>query len=104
MARAFDGQGYRPRISRACNLAGASHNKRSGTKRYFFLGRELPYAGKRFPHDACQAQVDFVFSPEEARKVLHPFEIAYGHAAGICDNVGNDQDALAHAGYRRQAA
>src|SRR6266550_1587279 len=45
-------------------------------------------------HDALEAAVHGVLVPEVATAVLHPFEVADGHAAGVREDVGNDEDAL----------
>src|SRR6185295_4993903 len=45
-------------------------------------------------HDALEAPVHGVLVPEVAAAVLDPLEIAHGHAAGVRQNVGNDENAL----------
>src|SRR5216110_2812207 len=45
-------------------------------------------------HDALEAPVHGVLVPEVAAAVLHPLEVAHGHAAGVREDVGNDEDAL----------
>ena len=44
-------------------------------------------------HDALQAVVDAVLGPEEALHVLDPLEVADRHAAGVAQDVGDDEDA-----------
>src|SRR5207247_7200060 len=43
---------------------------------------------------ALEAPVHGLFVPEVAAAVLHPFEVAHRHAAGVRKDVGNDEDAL----------
>jgi hypothetical protein len=45
-------------------------------------------------HDFFEPCVDKVFIPEEALTVLHPLEIGNGNAAGIGENIGDDEDAF----------
>ena len=45
-------------------------------------------------HDVVEALVDFGFGPEVAHAVLHPLEVAGGDAAGVGEDVGDDEDAL----------
>jgi hypothetical protein len=45
-------------------------------------------------HDAVEALVDFVLGPEVAHAVLHPLEVAGGDAAGVGEDVGDDEDAF----------
>ena len=45
-------------------------------------------------HDAVEALVDFFFGPEVAHAVLHPLEVAGGDAAGVGQDVGDDEDAF----------
>lgn len=44
--------------------------------------------------DAYQTRIDFFFAPEEAREILHPFEVADSDAARIGDHVGQYQHAV----------
>src|SRR5215471_3376420 len=46
-------------------------------------------------HDIEQTFIDFAFAPEKALAILNPFEIAYGDAASVAENVGDGEDALA---------
>gem|GEM_PF-3614968 len=46
-------------------------------------------------HDAVEALVDFVLGPEVAHAVLDPLEVAGGDAAGVGEDVGDDEDAFA---------
>src|SRR6267143_733289 len=41
-----------------------------------------------------EALVDLAFAPEKALTVLHPFEVADGHAACVAENVRHGEDAL----------
>ena len=52
---------------------------------------QLPYGGERFTHDARKPQIDFIFGPEKAREILHPFEITDGHPTCVGDHVRNYQ-------------
>src|SRR5258707_1006313 len=45
-------------------------------------------------HNVHQAFVDFAFAPEEPLPVLHPFEVAHGHAAGVAQDVRNSKYAF----------
>src|SRR5579885_348965 len=47
-----------------------------------------------FDHNLLQPLVDRVLIPEEALAVLHPLEIGDRDAAGIGQNIGNDEDTL----------
>ena len=55
-------------------------------------------------HDVLEPLVDLALAPEEAGAVLHPLEVGHGHAAGVGEDVGHDQDALLVRGSRRRAA
>ena len=44
-------------------------------------------------HDVLEAVVDLVLRPEEVLQVLHPLEVADGHATGVREDVGDDGDA-----------
>src|SRR5690606_11823537 len=46
------------------------------------------------PHHGFKTLVDFLLGPVEAGEVLHPLEIADRDAAGIGQDVGNDQGAV----------
>jgi hypothetical protein len=45
-------------------------------------------------HDVVEALVDFGLGPEVAHAVLDPLEVAGGDAAGVGEDVGDDEDAL----------
>src|SRR5438309_485696 len=45
-------------------------------------------------HDALEPTVHSVFVPEIAAAVLHPLEVAHRHAAGVREDVGNDENTL----------
>src|SRR5438552_6132943 len=47
-----------------------------------------------FGHDVVEALVDFGLGPEVAHAVLDPLEVAGGDAAGVGEDVGDDEDAL----------
>jgi len=58
-------------------------------------------------HDFFQAAVDQLLVPEISLPVLHPFEIGNGDAAGVGENVREDDDATAREdfiGVRRGGA
>ena len=57
----------------------------------FVCVRRLPDRCKSFTHDAHEPCIDFVFVPEEAGKILHPFEVADGHTASIGNHVWHDK-------------
>ena len=44
-------------------------------------------------HLALEALVHFVLFPEVAVAILHPLEVRRGDAAGVGEDVGNDEDA-----------
>ena len=46
-------------------------------------------------HDLLQARVHFLDVPHEPFLVLHPFEVADGDAAGVGENIRQDDDAAA---------
>src|SRR5271167_2286390 len=46
-------------------------------------------------HDVLQALVHFAFTPEKSLTVLDPLEITDGYAAGIAQNVGDNENSLA---------
>src|ERR1700677_4115825 len=50
--------------------------------------------GEAFGHDGVETLVDLGLGPEVAHAVLHPLEVAGGDAAGIGEDVGDDEDAL----------
>src|SRR5205823_4810183 len=50
--------------------------------------------GERAHHDALQSAVDRLLVPEVAAPVLHPLEVAHGHAARVRQDVGYDEDPL----------
>ena len=45
-------------------------------------------------HDLFQPLVHHVFIPEEPLAILHPFKIRNSHAAGVRQDVRNDEDFL----------
>src|SRR5437667_277416 len=45
-------------------------------------------------HDVLELLVDHRLLPEVALSVLHPLEVGSGHAAGIAQNVGNNEYSL----------
>src|SRR4051812_20544141 len=45
-------------------------------------------------HDLLEAIVDELFVPEEALAVLHPFEVRDRDAAGVGEDIWNDEDFL----------
>ena len=47
-----------------------------------------------FGHDVVEALVDFGFGPEVAHAVLDPLEVAGGDAAGVGEDVRDDEDTL----------
>src|SRR5437879_3079608 len=47
-----------------------------------------------FGHDVVEALVDLGLGPEVAHAVLDPLEVAGGDAAGVGEDVGDDEDAL----------
>ncbi len=47
-----------------------------------------------FGHDVVETLVDFGLGPEVAHAVLNPFEVAGGDAAGVGEDVGDDEDSL----------
>src|SRR3989449_7970565 len=49
---------------------------------------------ERTHHDALEAPVDGVLAPEVTAAVLYPLEVAHGPAAGVRENVRNDENAL----------
>jgi len=52
------------------------------------------YVAEAFGHDVVEALVDFGFGPEVAHAVLDPLEVAGGDAAGVGEDVGDDEDSL----------
>src|SRR5471030_1990313 len=74
--------------------AGAGQDEGGGAQRDFLLLRHGPHGVEGFLHDARQAGVDLVLAPEEAGKILHPFEVADGDAAGVGQYVRHDQHVL----------
>ena len=57
------------------------------------LARDLPYRAIGSAHLLVQFLVDTFFIPSELLDVLRPLEIAHGDAAGVGENIRNDQDA-----------
>src|SRR5260370_20946434 len=47
-----------------------------------------------FGHDVVETLVDLGLGPEVAHAVLDPLEVAGGDAAGVGENVGDDEDAF----------
>src|SRR5882757_10577886 len=47
-----------------------------------------------FGHDVVEALVDLGLGPEVAHAVLNPLEITGGDAAGVGEDVGDDEDAF----------
>jgi hypothetical protein len=47
-----------------------------------------------FGHDVVETLVDFGLGPEVAHAVLDPLEVAGGDAAGVGEDVGDDEDSL----------
>src|ERR1700716_1410279 len=47
-----------------------------------------------FGHDVVETLVDLGLRPEVAHAVLDPFEVAGGDAAGVGEDVGDDEDAF----------
>ena len=45
-------------------------------------------------HNVVEALIDLVLGPEVAHAVLHPLEVAGGDAAGVGEDVGDDEDVL----------
>ena len=45
-------------------------------------------------HHVLQAFIHFAFAPEKALAILHPLEVADRDAAGIAENVRDDEDSL----------
>src|SRR5579859_4679124 len=54
----------------------------------------LSDSGKGAIHNHFELADNLINAPEEALKVLHPFEVAYSHAPGIGQNVRNDNNTL----------
>src|SRR5260370_29404079 len=52
-----------------------------------------------FGHDVVETLVDLGLSPEVAHAVLNPLEVAGGDAAGVSENVGDDEDAFVGEGF-----
>jgi len=52
------------------------------------------YVAEALGHDIVEALVDFGLGPEVAHAILDPLEVAGGDAAGIGQDVGDDEDAL----------
>src|ERR1700677_3317158 len=50
--------------------------------------------GEAFGHDGVETLVDLGLGPEVAHAVLHPLEVAGGDAAGVGEDVGDDEDSL----------
>ena len=48
---------------------------------------------ERLAHLRLEALVHFVFLPEVAVAILHPLEVRRRHAAGVGEDVGDDEDA-----------
>ena len=71
----------------------AGDRERRGAQADLVAVGGVPDLLQRVDHDLVEADVDLVLAPEEAREVLHPLEVADGHAAGVADDVGHDQDA-----------
>jgi hypothetical protein len=71
----------------------AGHREGGGAQRDAVAVGGVPDVLQRADHDLVQAHVDLVFGPEEAAEVLHPFEVAHRHAAGVADHVGHHQHA-----------
>ena len=47
-----------------------------------------------FGHDAVETLVDLGLGPEVAHAVLDPLEVTRGDAAGVGEDVGDDEDAF----------
>src|SRR5260370_23386611 len=47
-----------------------------------------------FGHDVVETLINLSLGPEVAHAVLDPLEVAGGDAAGVGENVGDDEDAL----------
>ena len=71
----------------------AGHDEGGGAQADFVFFGHLPDPCEGPLHDAHEALVDLFLAPEEAGKVLHPLEIAHGHATGVGDHVGQHQHA-----------
>ena len=56
---------------------------------------------ERLAHHALELRVHFGDRPEEALQILHPFEIADRHAAGVRQDVGYQQNPLARQHFVR---
>src|SRR5689334_21478834 len=74
----------------------ALYTKHVGGKAHVDVAREvdLQYVVEGTAHHLFEAQVDVVLVPEQVILVLHPFEVGDGHAAGVAQDVGNQEHAL----------
>ena len=50
------------------------------------------YVVEGVDHDVFELLVDYGFFPEVSLAVLHPFKIGRGDAAGVAEDVGDDED------------
>src|SRR5262245_18216041 len=55
--------------------------------------RQHVHLPERAPHDVDQPAVHLVLGPEELLRVLHPLEVRHRDAAGVGEDVGDDEDA-----------
>ena len=58
-----------------------------------YLMRGLQHVLERLDHLCFEAAVDFVFLPEVAVAILDPLEVRGGDAAGVGEDVGDDEHA-----------
>src|SRR5712691_7706046 len=58
------------------------------------LLRHVENVVERLDHDLLEARVDRRLAPEEVLEVLDPFEIGHRDAAGVAQDVGDEERAL----------
>src|SRR5438309_6182367 len=58
------------------------------------LLRHLEHVVEGLHHDLFQARVDRGLAPEEVLQILHPLEVTHGHAAGVAEDVRDEEHAL----------
>src|SRR5215470_16104784 len=75
--------------------AADSQDHGAGARRNVMFAHGFHHFVEGSGHDLLQAQIHFVGVPHQAFLVLHPFEVADRHAAGVGQNVRQHGDAAA---------
>ncbi len=65
------------------------------THGHLSLDVNLQHVAEGCFHYSFQAVVDILRLPEQVLLVLHPFKVRDGDAAGVAQNVRNDEDTFA---------